>query len=124
MIEHICHNAQLVQRIARDQLNVDVGFDRDAVEWLDGYITRQHEQGDPNNVDGLVSTLGSFLGECITQTYNGEWFEDDHGWCVRFDEKNAVYPFSKVRKHLENGPEDSALSLFEMIPLVFKHAGS
>lgn len=120
MIEHIRQNAALVQSVASEQLNVEVGFDRNAVEWLDGYITRQHEQGDPGNFAGLVSTLGSFLGECILHTYGGQWANDEHGWCVRFDAKNCAYPFAKVEKHLQNGPEDSVLSFFDTIPLLFK----
>lgn len=118
MIEQIQHNAQLVQTVALNQLKVQVDFDRTGVEWLDGYITRQHENGDPNNFSGLVSTLGSFFGECIVRTYGGEWSESEHGWCIQFDEKNAVFPFSKVEKHLRNGAEDSVLSMFDMIPLV------
>jgi hypothetical protein len=123
MIDQIRRNAKLVQSVARDQLSVDVGFDRVAVEWLDGFVTRQHEQGSPDNVEGLVSTLGSFFGECIVRTYGGKWFQDEEGWCVRFDEKNAAYPFAKVEKHLRNGPEDSVLSMFDTIPLVFKGIG-
>ena len=119
MIEHIEKNAELVQSVARDQLGVDVGFNRSAVEWLDGYVTRQHESGDPDKVVGLVSTLGSFFGACIVNTYGGEWAEGEDGWCVRFDEKNAVFPFSKIDKHLRNGPEDSVLSMFDTIPIVF-----
>ncbi len=65
MIEHIEKNAELVQSVARDQLGVDVGFDRSAIEWLDGYVTRQHKSGNPDKVVGLVSTLGSFFGACI-----------------------------------------------------------
>jgi hypothetical protein len=36
MIEQIEMNAELLQSVARDQLGVDVGFDRAGVEWLDG----------------------------------------------------------------------------------------
>ncbi|MBS0204773.1 MAG: hypothetical protein JSS49_17850 [Planctomycetes bacterium] len=157
MIEQIQQNAELVRSVARQQLSVDVGYDRAGVEWLavrgkwgqthsgqwifkvnrlpskgsdpiyhgllDGFVTRQHEQGDPNNVKGLANTLGSFFGECIVQTYGGEWSEDENGWCVQFNEKNAVYPFAKTAKHLRNGPEDSVLSMFDTIPLVFKDIG-
>ena len=119
MIDQIRHNAELVRSVARDQLSVDVGFDRAGVEWLDGFVNRQHEQGGPNNVNNLVNTLGS----CILDTYGGEWFQDDSGWCVRFDEKNAAYPFAKLRKHLLNGAEDSVLSMFDTIPVVFKQFG-
>ena len=120
MIDNIRHNAELVQSLARDQLNVDVNFDRAGVEWLDRYATRQHEHGDPDNVEGLVSTLGSFFGECIVHTYGGEWSQDENGWCVQFDENDAAFPFAKIEKHLRNGPEDSVLSMFDTIPLVFK----
>lgn len=120
MIEQIRENAELVQSVARDQLKVEVGFDRDAVVWLDGYIARQHEQGDPDNVDGLVSTLGSFFGECLVQTYGGDWHQDELGWGVRFSDQNVVFPFSKVRKQLENGAGDSTLSFFDTIPVLFK----
>ena len=120
MIDQIRHNAELVQSVARNQLNVNVSFDKIAVEWLDGYVIRQHEQGNPDNLEGLISTLGSFFGECIVQTYGGYWFEGEHGWCVRFNEKNAVFPFAKIEKQLRNGSEDSVLSMFETIPIVFK----
>jgi hypothetical protein len=123
MLDQIQRNAELVRSVARDHLDVEVDFDRAAVEWLDGYVTRQHEQGDPNNFNGLVSTLGSFFGACIVRTYGAEWFQNDNGWCVRFDEENAAYPFAKLEKHLRNGPEDSVLSMFDTIPLVFKNIG-
>lgn len=122
MIESIKQNAELVISVASSELDVEVGFDLPGVEWLDGYISRQHEHGDPANRDGLVSTLGSYFGECIIQSYGGQWAQLDGDWAVRFDEKNAVFPFSKVSKHLENGPEDSVLSMFTTIPLVFKLA--
>lgn len=123
MIEHIRQNAELVRSVAQNQLSTDVRYDRTGVEWLDGFVTRQHEQGDPDKVEGLVNTLGSFLGECIVQAYGGQWSEDEFGWSVRFDEKNAVYPFAKTEKHLRNGPEDSVLSMFDTIPIVFKNIG-
>ena len=120
MLENILENAKLVQSVAKEQLGVAVEFDRVGVEWLDGYVTRQHEMGEAENVDGLVSTLGSFFGECIVQSYGAAWFQDENGWSVRFDQQNAVYPFAKLEKHLINGPEDSVLSMFDLIPIVFK----
>ena len=120
MINQIRQNAKLVQDVARDDLGIDIDFDQSGVEWLDGYVNRQRENGAADNADGLVSTLGSFYGECIVQTYGGEWHQDASGWCVRFDEENAAYPFAKLQKQLENGPEDSVLSMFELIPIVFK----
>jgi hypothetical protein len=120
MVERIRANAELVVSVAAKQLGEAVGYDEAGVRWLDGYIQRQHEQGDPANRDGLVSTLGSFLGECIVRTFGGEWAEVDGSWCVRFDDRNAAFPFAKVAKHLEHGAEDSVLSFFTVIPVVFR----
>jgi hypothetical protein len=113
-------NAAMVVAIARDQLGQELSFDEQAVRWLDGYIQRQHEAGDPTSRDGLVNTLGSFLGECIIRSFGGEWAYVDGSWCVRFDAKNAVFPFAKVAKQLENGSADSVLSFFTIIPMVFR----
>ncbi|WP_437281108.1 hypothetical protein WME90_11290 [Sorangium sp. So ce375] len=112
-------NAALVLKVARDELGQDVDYDLAGVSWLDGFIQRQHEQGREEQRDGLVSTLGSYLGECVVQTFGGEWAEKDGSWCVRFDDRNAVFPFAKVAKHLESGAGDSVLSFFTLIPVVF-----
>ena len=82
-------NADLVASIARERLGQELSFDEQAVRWLDGYIQRQHEGGDPASRDGLINTLGSFLGECIIRNFGGEWACVDGSWCVRFDEKNG-----------------------------------
>lgn len=119
MIEQIKHNARLVVSIAEAQLKTKIGFDREGVEWLDGYIQRQHEHGDGANFEGLVSTLGSFFGECIITAYGGDWQQTEYGWSVSFDDKNAAFPFAKVRKQLENGADDSVLSMFDTISVLF-----
>lgn len=120
MVDRIRANAELVVSVAAKQLGVAVGYDEAGVRWLDGYIQHQHEQGNPANHDGLVSTLGSFLGECIIRSFGGAWAEVDGLWCVRFDDRNAAFPFAKVGKHLEHGAEDSVLSFFTAIPIVFR----
>src|SRR5436853_269366 len=92
---------------AEDYEEVLPGYDEAGVRWLDGYVQRQHENGDPANREGLVNTLGSYLGECVIRTFGGEWAQDDGSWCVRFNDRNAVFPFAKVRKQLESGSADS-----------------
>jgi len=117
-IERIRENAALVMSLAA-RLGETISFDEAGVRWLDGFIQRQHEQGDPANRNGLVNTLGSFLGECIICTFGGEWAEMDRAWCVCFDDRNAAYPFAKVAKQLERGTGDSVLSFFTLIPALF-----
>lgn len=120
MVDRIRVNAELVVSVARDQLGEVVGYDEVGVRWLDGYIQRQHEQGNPANHEGLVNTLGSYLGECIIRSFGGKWAEVDGSWCVRFDDRNAAYPFAKVGKQLEHGAEDSVFSFFTLIPVLFR----
>ena len=119
MIVRIRENAELVISLARKHLGRDVGFDRNGVQWLDGYIQRLHNAGTPAS-DNLVSTLGAYLGECIRACYGGHWAEVNGMWCVKFDDANAAFPFAKVFKQLENGAEDSVLSFFDATPLVFQ----
>lgn len=83
-------------------------------------MQRQHEQGDPANVRGLVNTLGSYRGKCIIETFGGAWTNENSAWIVAFDASNSVRPFTKVHKHLENGSGHSILSFFCTIQLVFK----
>jgi hypothetical protein len=120
ILEKIRANAALVVRIASEQLEENIGYDEAGVRWLDGYIQRQHEGGNASNHEGLVNTLGSYLGECIIHSFGGEWAEVEGSWSVRFDDRNAAYPFAKVAKQLENGREDSVLSFFTLIPVLFK----
>lgn len=122
MPEMILADAELVAGIAADELKAEMGYDEAGVRWLDGFIERQHATGDPAIREKLTSTLGSYLGTCIIETYGGEWVEDEGSWCVRFSAGNAAFPFNKTAKHLENGREggDSVLAFFTAIPTLFK----
>ena len=124
-LELIRANAELVLREAREKLGQDVGYDEAGVRWLDGYIQRRHDSGavgdDPS---GLTNTLGSFLGECIAQSYNGRWQETEHGWAVIVDGDLAVFPFNKVHKHLVDGAADSVLSLYTGVPALIAHTSA
>jgi hypothetical protein len=118
-LKAIHFNADRVVAIAREELGVPVGFDQAGVRWLDDFIQRAHERGDAALRGQLVHTLGSYLGQCIVETFGGGWAEVDGAWGVRFDERHAVFPFAKVAKQLEHGSEDSVLSFFGSIPAVF-----
>src|SRR5262245_3425447 len=109
MLDRIRANAALTMRVARDELDIELDFDEAGVEWLDGYVQRQHERGDPALRGKLTSTLGSFLGECIVHCFGGGWREVDGTWGIYFDDLNAAFPFAKVSKHLANGRSDSVL---------------
>jgi hypothetical protein len=123
MVERIRANAAKVLALARAQLDEEVGYDGAGVRWLDGYIQRQHERGDPAEQEVLVSALGAYLGECIIRNIGGEWAEREGWWHVRFDDRNSASPFSKVRKQLKYGEEDSVLCFYALVAMFFSGHG-
>jgi hypothetical protein len=113
-IKKIKENAELVKK------QLDIEYNEESIKFLEEFIERQKNRMDTNQIDGLINTLGSFLGECIIENFGGSWEEDEHGLTIKFDEKNGVYPFSKIRKQFENGLEDSIFSFYTSIPIIFK----
>ena len=103
-------------------LGVQLKYDRASVEWIDGYIERTRPNLEASAVDGLSNSIGAFLGECIIANHGGQWRESEGTWGIYFDEKNAAYPFAKVQKQFMNGGEDSILSFYDVIPVVFGKA--
>ena len=116
MQANLLANAELVRRVARDQLGIEVGYDEAGVRWLDTYIDGQRSAATEAVRAKLPSTLGSYFGECIRRTFGGEWQQDEAGWVVKINEHLSVFPFSKVQKQLTNEEGDSVLGLFTAIP--------
>jgi hypothetical protein len=114
-------NAELVVATLASEAGFPFAMDSRSVEWLDGYINRIRT-GDwsEDEINQMVSNLGSYLGEAILAAYGGAWAKDEHGWHIRFDERNRAYPFAKVGKQLKNGPEDSIFSFYSAIGVVFR----
>jgi hypothetical protein len=122
--EMIRANAELVVERLREASGMEeFGYNAESVEWLDGFIERQRvrpEFADGEAAERMSQTLGSFLGECVVRCYGGEWREVRGTWAVCFGgDDNAAFPFNKVRKHFADGPEDSVLSWFKTIPVIF-----
>lgn len=121
MEDKIRLNAELVVAEMKKISGIEFGYNPESVDWLDGFVERQRLRPDisQNLVGGLVSTLGSYLGESLIRCYGGRWHDDDGQWCVCFNEGNCVFPFNKIRKQFENGSGDSIGSFFRSIPLIF-----
>src|SRR5215213_7965053 len=100
--EQVRSNAQLVMRELGPLSGIDFGLNRESVEWVEGFIERQRSRPDfdENSVDGLVNTLGSFLGECIAANTGGSWAWSDEQQAlgVAFPAGGMAFPFAKVRK--------------------------
>lgn len=120
MESQIKANAELVIKQLGTLSGIEFGYNIESVAWVDSFIEHQRNCSDQNIIDGLINTLGSYLGECIIKCYGGYWQNINGAWCVCFDEKNMAFPFTKVNKQFTNGQEDSIKSFFELIPVMFK----
>ena len=67
--EKIHANAELViQSLGPiSDLGERFGYNRESIAWVEGFIERQRSRPDikPEEVQRLISILGSFLGECV-----------------------------------------------------------
>ncbi len=104
--------------LIKNQLNVD--YDRKSVEVVEKFIEDNRSNHSKEMIAGISTSLGAFLGECIIHCFGGHWQDINGEWCVSFDDKNAVYPFNKVKKQFTNGQEDSIKNFFELIPVIFR----
>jgi hypothetical protein len=106
------------------KLGAEFGYNHQSVAWVEEFIEHQRLQKDITGDDAeeLVQLIGSYLGECVIHTYGGAWREYDGTWGVFFNDSDAAFPFSKVRKQFDNGVSggDSILSFFEVIPQVIR----
>jgi hypothetical protein len=114
-----------VQGLGRTS-GIKFGYDRESVEWMEGYIERIRQSGNQFDTDAarqaLTRVLGSFVGECIIRCYGGKWTQQGGFWGVVFNSGDFVNPFAKVHKQLQNGREagDGVGGFFSFIPEVFR----
>jgi hypothetical protein len=100
---------------------LNIKYNAKGVKFLEGFIERNKTQIEKEEWNGLINSCGAFLGQSIIENYGGKWIkEESEQICIAFDEKNKVFPFSKVSKQFENGLEDSIYSMFSILPTVYK----
>ena len=103
----------------RTKLNLK--YDANSVKFIKGFIERNKGSFEKEEYQGLINSLGSFLGKCIIENYGGQWELNENGSvAIAFDKNNKAYPFAKVSKQFENGLADSIYSFYGVIPTVFK----
>ncbi|HSS20364.1 MAG TPA: hypothetical protein VLL54_09830 [Pyrinomonadaceae bacterium] len=75
-----------------EDLGVELKYDEESIDWLDGYINRIRTQLKEEPFAGLAVALGAYLGETIIKTYGGAWayFEKLDQWGIRFDDGNGA----------------------------------
>ena len=110
-------NVELVKNHFSEQLEVELDFNSESIEWIDGYINRNREKLDSDTVDNLSNIFGSFLGATAIHVYSGAWSLNDGNLGIYFEDSNSwAFPFAKTQKQFRNGPEDSIYSFFSLIP--------
>lgn len=126
MEEYFRANAEMVVQELRPLSGLDFGYTEESVEWLEGYIERMRNSGEFDDSETkyrLMSVFGSYLGECLVRHYDGMWKQHESGdWCVAFEDGTLAFPFSKVRKQMDNGPFDGISSFYRAVPAIMKHS--
>lgn len=107
------------ERLAKIQANADhaldvlseargapVDYDADSIAWVEGFIERARERYAPEPApEGLIATIGCYLGEAIIAETGGGWADDDAlgGPGVAFLNGDIVFPLTKVTKQFAEG---------------------
>ncbi|HEX2842755.1 hypothetical protein [Hyphomicrobium sp.] len=104
-LEKIRANAAFAIEEFREAAEKQIGYDADSVAWVEGFVERARERYAESGVpSGLVSVIGSYLGEAIIAETGGQWTQDDEGrLAIQFPNQDAVYPFAKVEKQFDQG---------------------
>jgi hypothetical protein len=64
----------------------------------------------------IANMVGCYIGAALIAEYGGRWIDDGGTIGVEISPRLVVYPINKTRKHMQNGAEDSVLSMFDMVP--------
>lgn len=104
--EQFKHYAQIHIDTTKDVFGVELDFEEKSVLELDDLIQKGWPDGVPAMLDNVVLLIGSFLGEAIIKIIGGEWESTAEGWGIRINNATLMV-FSKVKKRLLNGMEDS-----------------
>ena len=113
--------AELFRSTMLEHTGVQLNYDEESVRWLDGYIVRNRHYTQSNSQ--LHETAGCFFGECIRETFGGEWMQhaETGHWMIKIEEYFSPFPFNKILKHFENEDGDSILGMFQCIGPLLAH---
>jgi hypothetical protein len=110
-------NAAFAMREFGEASGTEFALDRESVAWVEGFIERMRlRYGEDGAPSGIVSVIGSYLGEAIIAKTGGKWQSDDKGIGVAFASGDTAYPFAKVSKQFDQGlaAGESILSFYDI----------
>ena len=123
MIAGIQHLAQHMVRTIKTELDVELDFDAAAAHTLSAYIDQIRPRYPDGVPQGLVQTLGAFLGECIRATYGGAWAYEEGAleWGLAIPAQSGhlwAFPFRRVYRHFAQGQAESVAQFFDSLKLL------
>lgn len=114
--EKLRFNAELAIQRMKELARLDLSYDAASVRLLSEYIDQTRLTMSGEVKQGMMNLLGSYLGECIRHQFGGTWQYTENGLAIIVNDKFGAFPFNKIRKHFDNGEEDSITSFFNTIP--------
>lgn len=112
-VDQINNYAEKVVASMQKNANPDFSFDEKSVRFLSEVISNEGKTYSDKAKEMLPTMYGSYLGAAIIKKYDGKWINvEGVGYGVIVDESNISFPFNKVKKHIENGEEDSIYALY------------
>jgi hypothetical protein len=119
----IRENAATAIALMKREEGVDLCFDAESVALAESYIEKNRNRLDAETRAHFIVVFGAFLGETVIAVHGGEWVEhEDQGWGVKTRGGIIGFPFAKVAKLIDNGPEDSISSFLRLIPAIAEHS--
>jgi hypothetical protein len=114
--EKVRQSADLVVRIFREEMKIDLTFDRVGVAFLNDFIEQNRADWRPDS-ETAVNNFGCFFGECLRRNFNGVWSDDDNQSDFRLviGEQVSVFPFACVRSQIDGVEDESILGVFDSL---------
>jgi hypothetical protein len=112
--------AQIHIDTTKQAFGIELNFDEKSILELDHLIQEAWPEEPPVQIDNVIVLFGSFLGEAIKQTLGGEWVQTEQGWGIKIGDANLMV-FTKVKKRLLNGMEDSISYYYQAMKGMLKN---
>ena len=119
--------AQLFHDSALDINDVDLDYSAASLEWVDGFLQRQHDEGlTMADFAETVFVAGCYVGEVLCRQAGGHWVDrdtlDPHGAgslgmpiLVSLPHGTTANPVGKAVKRFEGDPTDNLMYFYKVI---------
>ena len=117
--------AQEMLRIAAEALldeirdiDPEADFDYRSLKLLEQYTVELCDRESEAELELYCFQLAAFLGESVIVAYDGEWLETPDDWAIQLPDGVICFVFSKSKKFVRDGKDESIASMFRSIPYI------